>query len=104
MRIIRRRELTAKVGYCLGHIYRLERAGEFPPRVRLGRRAVGWVAEEVERWLQERVDARDRAGAVTAKARLQADRAEVARFVEAGDRSHHRGLRRKARLLPQTID
>jgi prophage regulatory protein len=60
MRIIRRRELTAKVGYCLGHIYRLERAGEFPQRVHLGRRAVGWVEEEVERWLRERVDARDR--------------------------------------------
>ena len=59
MRIIRRHELTAKVGYCLGHIYRLERAGEFPRRVQLGRRAVGWVEEEVENWLRERVDARD---------------------------------------------
>ena len=60
MRIIRRHELTDKVGYCLGHIYRLERAGEFPRRVQLGRRAVGWVEEEVENWLRERMDARDR--------------------------------------------
>ena len=59
MRIIRRHELTDKVGYCLAHIYRLERAGEFPRRVQLGRRAVGWVEEEVENWLRERVDARD---------------------------------------------
>ena len=59
MRIIRRRELTDKVGYCLAHIYRIERAGEFPRRVQLGRRAVGWVEEEVENWLRERVDARD---------------------------------------------
>jgi prophage regulatory protein len=60
MRIIRRRELTAKVGFCLGHIYRLERRGVFPRRVHLGPRAVGWVEEEVEGWLRERLDARDR--------------------------------------------
>jgi prophage regulatory protein len=60
MRIIRRHQLTDKVGYCLAHIYRLERQGLFPQRIRLGRRAVGWVDEEVEAWLQERVDARDR--------------------------------------------
>jgi len=60
MRIIRRHELTDKVGYCLAHIYRLERQGLFPQRIHLGRRAVGWVEQEVEAWLQERVDARDR--------------------------------------------
>ena len=43
MRIIRRHELTDKVGYCLAHIYRLERAGLFPQRVHLGPRAVRWV-------------------------------------------------------------
>jgi prophage regulatory protein len=59
MRIIRRHELTDKVGYCLAHIYRLEREGLFPQRIHLGARAVGWVEEEVERWLRERVDARD---------------------------------------------
>jgi prophage regulatory protein len=63
MRIIRRHELTDKVGYCLAHICRLERQGLFPQRIRLGRRAVGWVEEEVEAWLQERIDARDRLSA-----------------------------------------
>jgi prophage regulatory protein len=60
MRIIRRHQLTDKVGYCLGHIYRLERQGLFPRRIHLGRRAVGWIEEEIEAWLRERVDARDR--------------------------------------------
>jgi prophage regulatory protein len=59
MRIIRRHELTGKVGYCLAHIYRLERAGLFPRRVQLGPRAVGWIEAEVEQWLRERADARD---------------------------------------------
>jgi prophage regulatory protein len=63
MRIIRRHELTDKVGYCLAHLYRLERQGLFPQRILLGRRAVGWVEEEVEAWLQERIDARDRLSA-----------------------------------------
>ena len=60
MRIIRRHELTDKVGYCLAHIYRLERAGLFPQRVHLGPRAVGWVEGEIESWLRERVNARNR--------------------------------------------
>jgi prophage regulatory protein len=60
MRIIRRHELTDKVGYCLGHIHRLERVGLFPQRVHLGPRAVGWLEDEVDEWLRERADARDR--------------------------------------------
>lgn len=68
MRIIRRHELTDKVGYCLAHIYRLERAGLFPQRVHLGPRAVGWVEEEIENWLLERVAARDRDRTATSTA------------------------------------
>ena len=60
MRIVRRDELTRRVGYCLGHIYRLERAGLFPRRVQLGPRSVGWLEEEVEGWIRQRVEARDR--------------------------------------------
>ena len=83
MRIIRRHELTDKVGYCLAHIYRLERAGLFPQRVHLGRRAVGWVEEEVEAGSGSAWTRVTGGRSVTGKARLQADRAELARFVDA---------------------
>jgi prophage regulatory protein len=47
------------VPYCFAHIARLEAAGQFPKRVRLGACRVAWVAEEVEGWIEERVALRD---------------------------------------------
>jgi len=44
--------------YSPQHIARLEAAGEFPKRVRLGSNRVGWVEDEVLQWLQERIDTR----------------------------------------------
>ena len=41
---------------------RLIAAGEFPEPVRISRRRVAWVAEEIEKWCAERIEAA-RAGA-----------------------------------------
>ncbi len=35
-------------------IYRLEALGQFPSRVKLGERAVGWRRESVHEWLESR--------------------------------------------------
>lgn len=59
MRIISKRQLRELVLYSPQHIARLEAAGQFPKRVRLGNNRVGWVEAEVLEWLQERIDARD---------------------------------------------
>lgn len=40
------------------HIDRLEKAGRFPKRIRLGYRIVRWVRHEVEEWRQQQMDAR----------------------------------------------
>ena len=45
--------------YSPQHIARLEAAGQFPKRVRLGCNRVGWVEQEVLDWLQAKIDARD---------------------------------------------
>jgi prophage regulatory protein len=47
------------VPYSFAHIARLEAAGQFPKRVRLGACRVAWVADEVEGWIDERVANRD---------------------------------------------
>lgn len=42
-------------------ITRLEKAGKFPKRLRLGPASnsrVGWLKDEVHEWLQHRIDAR----------------------------------------------
>jgi prophage regulatory protein len=43
------------------HTDRLERAGRFPKRVRLGANSVGWVEPEYVAWQAERIAARDSA-------------------------------------------
>ena len=48
-------ELTT---YTAQHIYRLERAGKFPSRLRLGANRVGWKLSDIEVWFAERPKAR----------------------------------------------
>lgn len=58
MKIIDWKVLKEMVPYSRQHIARLEAAGKFPRRVRLGQCRVGWLLEEVEGWLQEKLDQR----------------------------------------------
>ena len=59
MRIVSKRQLKELVLYSPQHIARLEKAGQFPKRVRLGLNRVGWVEDEVLDWLKQRIDRRD---------------------------------------------
>ncbi len=56
-RFLRVAEVMRIVGLSRSTIYDLEQRGEFPARVRLGRRAVRWDSHELERWLQSRAHA-----------------------------------------------
>jgi prophage regulatory protein len=58
-RILRRRDVAELVGYSSVHLARLEKAGTFPKRVRLGANAVGWVEHEIHEWIAARVSERD---------------------------------------------
>ncbi len=57
-RMLSKKQLRALVLYSLQHIARLEKAGKFPKRVKLGQNRVGWIEEEVLDWLQQRIDER----------------------------------------------
>jgi len=60
--LVGKKELRQIVLYSPQHIARLEAAGRFPRRVRLGagpRARVGWVKAEVQDWLRERIELRD---------------------------------------------
>lgn len=56
--LIRSGEVETIVPYSINHIRRLEEAGQFPKRVRIGANRVGWVRAEVEQWLNDRLGAR----------------------------------------------
>jgi prophage regulatory protein len=61
-RILRRPELTKKVGLCKVSIDNLVKSGEFPPPIKLGgtdSRAVGWIESEVDAWIDQKVTERD---------------------------------------------
>ena len=53
-KIVRKKELCGHVGLSYSTIYRLERAGRFPRRRRLGDNAVGWLLSEVAEWMAAR--------------------------------------------------
>jgi prophage regulatory protein len=59
MRILSKRQVKELVLYSPQHIARLEKAGSFPLRVRLGPNRVGWVEAEVLDWLNERLVLRE---------------------------------------------
>lgn len=59
MRILSKRQLKELVLYSPQHIAHLEKAGEFPKRIILGRNRVGWVESEVLDWLEQRLDRRE---------------------------------------------
>ncbi len=52
--IIRPRNLPAEIGISRTSIWRLERAGDFPKRIRLSAGAVGYRRDEVQAWLDSR--------------------------------------------------
>lgn len=48
---------TLGIPYSFAHIARLEAAGRFPKRIRLGQCRVAWLYEDVVKWVQERIQA-----------------------------------------------
>ncbi len=55
-------EVAERVGWHPEHLMREARAGRFPKPIKLGptsQHAVRFVADEVEQWLHERIEARD---------------------------------------------
>jgi prophage regulatory protein len=61
IRILSKRQLRELVLYSPQHVARLEKAGKFPKRAKLGPNRVGWVEAEVLDWLQGRLDCREAA-------------------------------------------
>lgn len=57
-KILRIRDVMSAVGLKKTAIYDKIKEGEFPKPVKLGSRASGWVAGEVQAWVEQRKEAR----------------------------------------------
>lgn len=55
-RILRLPEVIEKVGLSRSSIYLRIQKGSFPSPVSLGGRAVGWLASELEAWIDAQVE------------------------------------------------
>ena len=57
--ILKRRAVEALTGLSRSSIYRLAAASQFPKPIPLGPRAVGWRADEIDYWIEQRTAERD---------------------------------------------
>ena len=55
VRILRIGDVIQKTALSRSQIYRLIALKEFPSQIRLGVRAAGWIENEIERWLLDRI-------------------------------------------------
>lgn len=53
--ILRLNEVIKLTGLSRSTIYAYIERGEFPAPIKLGLRAVGWLASDIQNWIQERI-------------------------------------------------
>ena len=58
LRILRLSDVEQKTGLKRSFLYSLMSQGKFPKSIRLGVRAVGWDATEVDQWIADRLSDR----------------------------------------------
>jgi len=71
-RILRMPSVCEKIGLSAPTVYRMVAAGAFPAPVRIGARATGWVSEQVDAWIEERIAQGNKARAKPAPAEASA--------------------------------
>jgi prophage regulatory protein len=57
--ILRRKQVEDRTGLSRSTIYLRIQEGTFPRPVNLGARAVGWLENEIDAWLNSRIEIRD---------------------------------------------
>ena len=57
-KVLRKPEVRQMVGLSDPTIWRLEKAGKFPQRVKLGERSCGYFQSEILAWLDSKAQAR----------------------------------------------
>lgn len=55
--ILRLAAVKKRTGYGRSSVYAKMARGEFPKSISLGPRAVGWLASEIDAWIEQRINA-----------------------------------------------
>lgn len=62
VKILRRKQVEARIGLSRSTIYERIKAGTFPAPISLGAKSVGWIESEVDEWLSTQVEKSRNAG------------------------------------------
>lgn len=57
-KLLSKKQVKERVLYSYAHTARLEAKGQFPKRVRLGTGRVAYVEDEIDAWVQTKIDDR----------------------------------------------
>ena len=52
-------EIVQRIPYSQNHLRRLEAKGSFPKRIRIGANRVAWARQEIDNWIEARLNARN---------------------------------------------
>ena len=55
-------EIARLIPYSQNHLRRLEAKGSFPKRIRIGANRVAWVRQEIDSWIEARLNERNGGG------------------------------------------
>lgn len=55
-KFIRLREVQEKTGLSRSTIYKFISENRFPKQIKLGQKASAWILEEVESWMENRIE------------------------------------------------
>lgn len=64
MKIIRMGELSHMLGVSKTTLWRMEKRGELPQRIKISRRVVGWLESDIKEWLKNRPTAASEAKSI----------------------------------------
>ena len=58
-KLIKKNEVMEMCGISSSTLYRLIKSGQFPNPVKTSERSVAWIENEVEQWIDSRIEERD---------------------------------------------
>lgn len=54
-RLLSLKQIKEIIPYSTMQIYRLEKAGAFPRRIKIGRQRVAWVEADIRKWVETKI-------------------------------------------------
>ena len=54
MKILNAKEVASMIKLSRVTIWRLENEGKFPPRIKTSSKRIGWLEDEVTKWIEKR--------------------------------------------------